>query len=736
MNKRISKQFIKMAGAWLLVMLLILTGAAAEEPDIEILGLMETVAMGMDGTAVSEQVTAVHEGASVYSDGTMFKTTVLGYEETNVLYLWPKDGQMNQVVYNFSYDENGPTFNEILAMLQNSFGEPALRMDQDNLFKPTSSYEWSIAVSNKVSTTKQTNGSVENQTVEAVEYLVEYGDSTLLILIKNTEMKIFVELFGSLRNIGTDDYVELIYTVLSDADAQAVREAGLPFATYTTEAETAAAEAETEAAEAPASLTDGEFTYTITGGAAMVTGYTGSGKTVKIPAEVNGYPVTVVEGFGKGYSELNSIILPESISSFQAAAFSAFANVSFTVEGANEHLASINGSLYNKKEKTLLFGAAGVLEIPEGIVAIAPDACRARKFTTVKLPGSLKAIGARAFENADLSFISFGEGLEEIGENAFCNASLSRSALKLPESLITIGDRAFKNFGVVSEISLGSRIAWIGDEAFAGLNILGTHLAHYPCSHSKCRDDHSMKFYLTLPSTLTHLGTRAFADLCWVHKDGSGGYCSVSGKFSPADGKFRYVYYPGTLNITFDADALGGVIPDGAFDQQNGRYEGWNNHNISDPQFYVKVTLSGNGTTLKVGNRAFRNLNNITLPTGTKIASVGSNAFEETNISGTLSFTDECTVFPSGAFHDASGMFLITYIPDSVTRIESQALSFSGITEIELGPQLEFIAPDAFRANVLFTIYSDTYAEQWAIDNLQNYQYTSVQEDDLSWLNN
>lgn len=719
-----------------LALLLITTSAHATASSqlLDIPGLIADVTFGMDHTSAANAVKAIHADASVYSDGVSFNDSIWGFDDTTVMYLWPKGGVVNQIGCNFTYGEDGPMFSDIEAILLEMYGEPIARMSDRNLFAPKGDYAWDIDLSGRVRSSTTSSGRVDTATNNAIEYLFVYNDTGILLTVTNIEMTVFMNFMGSVMNIGGDDYVTICYTVLTPEDFEAALAAGMTFSSVKTSTQGTEAEA-SDAQDAITTITEGDFTYKIAGGEATITAYTGTAKTVKVNSEVNGVKITAIDGFGKGYDELSNIILPETISSVQVKAFSAFKNVTFTVDSKNEYLASIDGNLFDKKAKSLLFGKSGILSIPSGIKSISADACRARTFTSIVIPDSVIEIGDRAFEKAHFSSISFGTGLQKIGTDAFNNASLGRAALKLPDSLVTIGDRAFRNFGAVSEISFGSNIEFIGEEAFAGLDIMGTYLQYYPCSHSRCHDDYSKTFSIVLPASLRHLGKRAFADIHWVHDEGHGGYCSVTGKFSPSDGQFRYYYYSGTLTITLNTASLDGIIEDGVFDQSNGRYAGWNMHkNLADPSFYVNVTLTGNSCPLVIGANAFKEVDTVTLGTNAQIAGLGASAFEKSYIKDTPSFSDEFTVLNEAVFNECRN-FTLSEIPASVTRIESKALSCSSIKQLELGSQIEFIAPDAFDDNVVFSVYSNTYAETWAIENSQQYEYVGGAVDDYSWLN-
>src|SRR5436309_1488044 len=79
----------------------------------------------------------------------------------------------------------------------------------------------------------------------------------------------------------------------------------------------------------------GDFTYSSDGSVITITGYTGPGGAVSLPAIINGLPVTTI-GNSAFFSKtgLTSVTIPDSISSIGSYAFSACTNLtSVTIPG-------------------------------------------------------------------------------------------------------------------------------------------------------------------------------------------------------------------------------------------------------------------------------------------------------------------------------------------------------------------------------------------------------------------
>ena len=65
-----------------------------------------------------------------------------------------------------------------------------------------------------------------------------------------------------------------------------------------------------------------QFNYTLNNGAITITGYTGPGGDVTIPATINGYPVTSIGSYAfYGINSLTSVTIPNSVTSIGSYAF-------------------------------------------------------------------------------------------------------------------------------------------------------------------------------------------------------------------------------------------------------------------------------------------------------------------------------------------------------------------------------------------------------------------------------
>ena len=71
---------------------------------------------------------------------------------------------------------------------------------------------------------------------------------------------------------------------------------------------------------------DGDYTYTVALGEATITGYTGTGGDISIPAALGGYPTVAIGDYAFSNGEINnttltSVIIPSSVTTIGIDAF-------------------------------------------------------------------------------------------------------------------------------------------------------------------------------------------------------------------------------------------------------------------------------------------------------------------------------------------------------------------------------------------------------------------------------
>ena len=199
-------------------------------------------------------------------------------------------------------------------------------------------------------------------------------------------------------------------------------------------------------------------------GSVMISGYTAQDRTLAIPGEIDGKPVTAVmqqEGrYLSGADKIETVRLPAGLKVIGERAFYRFPAVrELSFPSGLEEIG--DGAFYNcaridhiKLPPTLkrlgreafnYCRRLGTIVLPEGLEEIGPrtfEGCSRLK--EVHLPRTLKIIGERAFAQTSLSAVSLPEGLELIRKGAFLEHRIQ--VLTLPASVKRISTEAFYSY--------------------------------------------------------------------------------------------------------------------------------------------------------------------------------------------------------------------------------------------------------------------------------------------------
>ncbi len=195
------------------------------------------------------------------------------------------------------------------------------------------------------------------------------------------------------------------------------------------------------------------YKYTVVGSGWVITGYTGGGGAISIPASIDGVPVV---GIGTSAFEsqagLTQVTLPNSITSIGMHAFAGcYSLTNFTipsrvtsidegpfagdvqlpaigVDPANSSFRSVDGVLFDESQTTLIqwpAGKAGSYSIPTGVTRIGGWAFDiARGLTNISIPSSLSRINESAFSDCTgLTSIGIPSSVTAIASYAFGNCT-------------------------------------------------------------------------------------------------------------------------------------------------------------------------------------------------------------------------------------------------------------------------------------------------------------------------
>jgi len=227
------------------------------------------------------------------------------------------------------------------------------------------------------------------------------------------------------------------------------------------------------------SAVSGDWTYSVSYGGAIISGYSGAGGVVTVPSQLGGYPVRKV---GNGYpsilasnsNSVMSIIIPNSVTSIGDYAFYGCLSLNSV---------TIPNSVTN-------IGAYAFATSSSFYVM---------QLSSIAIPDSVMNIGERAFFGCSkLTNVTVGNGVTSIGAGAFGECS-SLTSMTLPNSLTTIGnvseygvtfeDGVFVNCKKLISINIGNSVTAIGAYSFSGCSSLTS---------------------ITIPLSVTVIGRAAF----------------------------------------------------------------------------------------------------------------------------------------------------------------------------------------------------------------------------------
>ena len=362
----------------------------------------------------------------------------------------------------------------------------------------------------------------------------------------------------------------------------------------------------------------------------------GKGVDVVIPATHEGKPVTQILSKAFQSSSINTVTIPETVSSIGERAFSGCADL--TAVTIPDSVTSIGTSAFS--------GCVGLtsIEIPDSVTSIENGAfSRCTGLTSVTIPDSVTSISDGAFCGCTgLVSITVSDSVTSIGKIAFLDC-IGLTSVAIPDSVASIDRSAFEGCTGLISVTIGNGVTSIGYDAFSGCTGLSA---------------------VTIPDSVTDIDRGAFSG------------CPIETAVIPALAANHINNRQLRVVTITSGESIGGS----AFYGCTG---------------LTSITIPDGVT--NIGESVFSGctgLTSITIPDG--VTNIGESVFS--GCTGLTSITIPYGVTNIGerAFYDCTGLTAVT-IPDSVTSIGGYAFSgCAGLTSITIPCSVTSIGKQSF----------------------------------------
>lgn len=246
-----------------------------------------------------------------------------------------------------------------------------------------------------------------------------------------------------------------------------------------------------------------------------------------------------------GCTSLTEVALPVNLETLGSDVFGGCSKLTaISIDESNTFYTSIDDVLYNAAVTEILVFPANrtaAYTLPETITAIVDDQFADSKVTEVILHDAVTSIGENAFDGSAITQMTIPSGVTSIGEEAFANTEDLESVTFLGNGVTALAYRIFYYSGIQS-ITLPNRLSSIENNAFqysdlvsvnipASVRTIGTYafartssltsvtfdensvlesIGNYAFQYAG--DDGVDVVSITIPATVTTLGTNLFAD--------------------------------------------------------------------------------------------------------------------------------------------------------------------------------------------------------------------------------
>ena len=397
--------------------------------------------------------------------------------------------------------------------------------------------------------------------------------------------------------------------------------------------------------------------------------------------------IEVIGSSAFAYSSLERVIIPDSVTSLGAYAFS---------------------NCYNLSNVTI---GTGLTDI--AIAAFSGDFA----LNNVYIPANVITIESKAFAGAGLQTVEFAENsqLLTIGDLAFTQTGIRNIAF--PKSLVSIGNRAFEKCYWLSNVSFeeGSSLQAIGGSAFA----LTVSLKEIPFPETLrvigdyAFDNSGLTGIITIPETLEYFGAGAFASCHGVtafEVEGGAYYKDIDGVVYTVDGKTLVAYPAGNAVSSYTVVSGTEIIGASAFEGSN---------NLQHVTVCEGVTSIEEYAFYKCGK-----VYGYSLPS--TLTEINAYAFSENSSLQSVSIPKNVITIGRYAFAYDYDLCVINISETTeMSRIGFATFAYTGITSFKVPASISTIAQYAFEG--CSNLQTVTFAKNSKLESISAYMFKGAE---------
>jgi len=210
-----------------------------------------------------------------------------------------------------------------------------------------------------------------------------------------------------------------------------------------------------------------------------------------------GSVVTVIGSFAFYNNSLESVTIPDSVTSIEISAFRSNNLTSVIIPDSVTFIGSF----------AFAFNSLTSVIIPDSVTEIDESTFNSNNLESVLIPDSVTEIRTSAFNSNNLQSVTIPDSVTEIGSFAFYNNLLT--SVIIPDSVNTIGTSAFSDNNLESVI-IPDSVNTIGTSAFSDNNLASVTIPNSVTEIKSATFINNSLESVTIPDSVTSIGISAF----------------------------------------------------------------------------------------------------------------------------------------------------------------------------------------------------------------------------------